>query len=146
MDLFGSSSWGAIPTLSVRIPAVQFRSVRIPNTSQQQCHDPAETARPPLNQHKSAGVSITSRHTRKSCLPCLSQQSEDQRDQQGVARLGIRGCQHCLFSPIYTPPPNHVSSLRSCLSKTPRESVSHDISRHFHFSPPAVDSISSFEG
>ena len=40
---------------------------------------------------------------------------------------------HCPLSPIYTLSNHHVSSLGSCLSKTPCESASHDISRNFHF-------------
>ena len=41
MDLF----FGAVPLSVVRIPAVKFSSVRIPNTSQQWWHNTEETDR-----------------------------------------------------------------------------------------------------
>ena len=47
--------WGKFQSPIVRIPAVQVCSVRTANRNHQLWHDPAETARPPLNQQESAG-------------------------------------------------------------------------------------------
>jgi hypothetical protein len=89
--------FGANPVCAVRKSAVQFTetaaantsqiyqwfsSVGIANKNQQWWHDLAEIARPQLNQHKSAGVTSTSRDARRVSLPCLPQQSEDQRRQR----------------------------------------------------------------
>ena len=53
--LFRRSSLGQFQSPIVRIPAVQVCSVRIANRNHPLWHDPAETARPPLNQQESAG-------------------------------------------------------------------------------------------
>lgn len=78
VDLFRSSSLGAIPISVVRRLAVQFSSFRIANTNQQWWYDATETAKPPLSQQESARVTRTNQDTRRSSLLCLSQQSEDQ--------------------------------------------------------------------
>jgi hypothetical protein len=57
------------------MPVVKFSSFRI----KQQWNDLAGTARPQLNQHKSAEGIRTVRDTRRSSWLCLSQWSEEQR-------------------------------------------------------------------
>ena len=64
-----------------------------------------------------------------------NQRSAKTWDQGSVAKLTKQAPHHCLLSPMYTLSKNHVSSNGSCLSKTPCESASHDISRNFHFIP-----------
>ena len=81
-------------------PAVQFSSDGIANMTQQWWHDLAETARFPLNRHKSARMTKTSRDTRSS-LPCLSQRSEDQRQLE---------THDALQTLIYSSSKHHMSS------------------------------------
>jgi hypothetical protein len=59
---------GAVPISIVRIPAVQFSSVRIKHESAVM-HSLAETTRRPLNWHKSAGEMRVSLNARRSSLP-----------------------------------------------------------------------------
>jgi hypothetical protein len=47
--------------------------------NQLQWQNAAETAKPQPNWHKSKGMIRTSLNAQRSFLPCLSQQSEDQR-------------------------------------------------------------------
>jgi hypothetical protein len=107
----------AIPISIVKIPAVRYSSVRIPNTNQQQWHDPAETARLPPNRRNESV-----RATRK--------QTEDQQrleTKETIAKLAMQACSHCPLSPVYTHLFKHQVSVHwSCLSKTPRESGSQD--------------------
>ena len=80
MDLFRSTFFlEAIQVSVVRILAVQFSSVRLLNMNQQWWHDPAETARPLLNQHESVGATRISGDTRRSSLAWLSQWLRDMR-------------------------------------------------------------------
>jgi hypothetical protein len=86
------------------------------------------------------GKSAATKTTRdvRSSLLCLSQQSEDQKRgkrerPRSVAKLAMQASHHCLLSPIYTLSKHQVSSRWSCLttwvclSKTPHESVSADV-------------------
>ena len=121
--LFRSSSLGRFQSPIVRIPAVQFSSVRIANTNQQQCHDPVETARSLLNWHESAGML-----GEVLCYASLSkvQISEDELETNEVLQSWLCKPLHCPLSPIYTPSKHHMPSHGFCLSKTPHESVLRD--------------------
>jgi hypothetical protein len=55
------------------------------------------------------------------------------RDQLRVARLAMQSPNHCSSCSIYTLSPNHMFFHGSYLSKTPHESVLHDINGNFHF-------------
>ena len=74
--------------------AVQFNSVRIQNTNQEQWqwHDPAETAR---LWHKSAGMTRTSQDTRRNSLLCLSQRSKDQLRECSRPRKNCKATYAC---------------------------------------------------
>ena len=100
--------------ISVRIPADQFSSLRISNTNQQWWHDPAETARPPLNHHESVGVAKTSGD--HLCHASLNELKiiEDGRQRKHCEASYVN---HCLLSAIYALSKHHVSSHGSCLSK-----------------------------
>ena len=114
-------------------PAVQFCRVGLTNTNQQWWHDRAETARPQLNGHESAGG--TSRNTRRSSQLCFSQGREDQW-RQDTHKHCTASCTSkpssvsvILWSPIYTLQTScvlHVSCLNMCLSLA-QASVSADI-------------------
>ena len=90
VDLFRSSSLGAIPISIVRIQAVQFSSVRISNMNQQWWHDPAETARPPPNLQESV------RATRVNQMPkdvlCNASLNEE------TTSKDLRPMKHCKAS------------------------------------------------
>ena len=118
MDLFRSSSLGQFQSPFVRIPAVQFSSVRIPNTNQ---HNPAETARPLLNQQESAeGTGPAGVSGEVLCLASLNQVKISKKK---LAKQVSPNPGHCPLSPIYIPSKHHIYSH----SRTPCESVSADI-------------------
>lgn len=127
MDLFKSSSLGWFQSPFVRKTAVQFSSVRILNTNQQQWHDPAETARPWPNQHESEGATTTSQDPGEVFCCASPNKAKISKykmwDQHGVAKLAVQACSHCLLSSIYTFSKHLMSSHGSCLSKTQCESV-----------------------
>ena len=61
---------------------------------------------------------------------CASFNEVKMHYQQSIARLAIQGWLHCLLSPIYTLSKHHLSSHRSCLSKTQCESAT--VRHHLH--------------
>lgn len=145
VDLFKSSSFGWFQSPFARKTAVQFSSVRILNTNQQQWHDPAETARPWPNQHESEEATTTSQDPGEVFCCASPNKAKISKykmwDQHGVAKLAVQACSHCLLSSIYTFSKHLMllpwvlpqqNTVWICLSKTPRESVSHDISKNFH--------------
>lgn len=135
--LFGSSgsSWGRFQSPIVRIPAVQFSSLRIANRNQQWWHGPAETARPPPNRHESAGVTRMSRGTRRSFLPVPLSMKRRLKTNEVLQSYLCKLTNWVLFilPPNIMCPPRGLASVKhhmSLLSKTPCETVSADISRN----------------
>ena len=107
---------------------------------QQQWHNLAETARPQLNWHKSAGGIRTSRDTRRSSPLCLSQWNEDQwtLKTKKSCRASSKSKHLSQFiESFYTPSKHHrpsiglaepcVLSQHVSLSISPCDSVSADI-------------------
>ena len=92
------------------IPTVQFHSARIANRIQQQWHDLAETARPHVNWHGSAGGTRTTRDTRRNSLPCSLKEAKIREDMRPRSQLCPASC-HCLLDSIYITFKHHVSSL-----------------------------------
>jgi hypothetical protein len=108
-------------------PAVQFSSDGIANMTQQWWHDLAETARFPLNRHKSARMTKTSRDTRSS-LPCLSQRSEDQRQLEthdALQTLIYSSSKHHMSSRSGSIPPKFFLVRFSLWSHNKRSSTTH---------------------
>jgi hypothetical protein len=107
VDPFRSSSLGVIPTFQspfVRILAVQFSNVRIPNKKQEQWYDLAETARILPNWYESAGTTRISLDVRSS-RQCLSQQSKGQwRQEANKASKASYESMPSPLRPIYNSP------------------------------------------
>lgn len=120
------------------------------DTNQQWQQDSAETARPLLNQHKSAGETGASWNVRRSSLPCLSQQSEINKDPRPTKRciashasspslsvgsyLTLSLNITCLFTSLFQPNITWV-----CFRKP-----SHDTARNFHFICPCLETTNNF--
>ena len=119
----------------VRIPIVQFKSFT--KHDQQGQHDPAETARPLSTESAWVREKEWSEPDRMLgkvlCLTSLNEAkiSKDS-DQWIVTKLAMQAPVTDCLSPIYILFKHHVPSHASCLSKTPRESVSakHHMSMH----------------
>lgn len=131
-----SSSWGQLQSLIDSTAGIQISSVRIANRNHQRWHKAAETARPPPNRHESAGLSRTAgKPGEVLCCDSLNK-AELWGDEAWRTRKGCKascaGRPHCPLCPLHSPSKQHVSSHESCLSETPLESVSADISRNFH--------------
>lgn len=102
-------------------PAVQFSHVGIANGNQQRWHEPAETARPLLNQQESAeGTGPAGVSGEVLCLASLNQVKISKKK---LAKQVSPNPGHCPLSPIYIPSKHHIYSH----SRTPCESVSADI-------------------
>lgn len=119
----------------MNIPAVQFSDIGITVVVAW----PTRTAGPQANQHESAGGIKTTWDTRRNSWLCLSQWSRDQLRQETkrFCKLALQASPS--HSPMYSPSKYHVffmglasscvlpQQVRVCLSKTPSESVSADI-------------------
>jgi hypothetical protein len=83
-------------------PAVHFSSVGIANTNQQQCHDLAETARPPLNCQQKNPEPVG---TPRKVLFCASLNSmKSSKDEEWgptkIEKLAVKACSHCPLNPV----------------------------------------------
>ena len=131
MGLFRSSSLGQFSSSFARRPGVHFSSVRIPNRNQQWLCDPAETARS-LQNCMSQRKLLEPAGTPGEVLCCASLNEVKMSKDARPTNLAVLAFYHYPLSPTCTLSKYYLSFHGSYLSKTPRESASHDTARDFH--------------
>ena len=133
--------FGTIPVSFVRMPVVQFNSVRIPNMNKQWQHGPAETARSLPNWQESVEATGTSQIA-SSLGDSLKKVkiSEGERPMKlctviypSAPSLSADSYLYCLqTSCVLLHVLSQKNTMSICLSKAAHETVSHDTTRNFH--------------
>ena len=132
--------WGWFQSSFLRLPAVQFSSVRIPKCkstavawSSRNCQASTKSAQ----VNKSDQNQMGPQEKFSAVLFSRKWGSVKTQDLWSTARLAMEATHHCLLSPTYTLVTHHVSFHGSCLSKIPCESASarHCMSMH-HITQP----------